>query len=147
MNEYYLVKVYGLKHIYKHEPIYLIYNAFTNSIVKDFTSLDDAQNHFEFLNKTKAIYKIFKNHLIKSFNNIEFRRLTSDNKQDIELEATFDIDNRKISIIKNESNIVESLIVELYMQDKFKNDQQARSEFEQEIIMQIKKNENKNSHN
>lgn len=42
---------------------------------------------------------------------------------------------------------MDSLIVELYMQDKFKNDQQARSEFEQEIIMQIKGSKNKKSHN
>lgn len=147
MNEYYLVKVYGLKHIYKHEPIYLIYNSFNNYVIKDFTSLDDAQNHLAFLKKTKFIYNILKTHLIKSFNNIEFKRLTSDNNQDIELEATFDINNRKILIINNESDIVDSLIVELYMQDKFQKDQQARLEFEQDVVMQTKKNENKSKHN
>lgn len=145
MNEYYLVKVYGLKHIYKHEPIYLIYNSFTNSIIKDFTSLAEAQNHFAFLNKKKVIYSILKSNLIKSFNNI--KRLAPDNKHEIEIEAKFNTNNRKISIVNNESDIVNSLIVELYMQDKFKNDQQARSEFEQEIIMQIKKSENKKRHN
>lgn len=147
MNEYYLVKVYGLKHIYKHEPIYLIYDAFSNFIIKDFTSLDKAQKHLSFLKKIKVIYKISKPNIPESFNNIKFWRLTSDNNQDIELEATFDIDNSKILIVKNNSNIVSSLTVELYMQDKFKKDQQARSEFEQDIIIQNKKMKAKKRHN
>ncbi|MFN2046590.1 hypothetical protein ACKVM6_03595 [Pantoea agglomerans] len=147
MNGYYLVKVYGLKHIYKHEPIYLIYDAFSNFIIKDFTSLVIAQEHLSYLNKTKVIYKIPKTYLINSFNNIKSCKLTSDNKQDIEIEAKFDSDNSKILVVKNESNKVSSLTLELYMQDKLKKDQQARSELEQDLLMQNNKNENKKRHN
>lgn len=134
MVKYIIIKIYGLKNIFRHEPIFMVYRTDLSAALADFNSEDAAQLYCN--NEQIKDYKSNSNLLIKKqkkFNgNIKINKIEPiKERHDQTLEAlkyycneTVDVQmcyctqSNKFSIISDCTNEIKRVVVESYIESK-----------------------------
>lgn len=122
MNHLNIFAVYGLKHIYNVEPIYLVYRPGIPSIIIAYNTIEEAQkfcarfnsldnniyNSYPIRNLNQSISKSLKLHYISSPLYIEFKKVSVHHLQDadiVELQ-TEKIDEKTMFFLKKYFSVI-----------------------------------------